>query len=339
MRGYDFIGDVHGCASMLVDRLVGMGYTRRGGSGAYTHPDYHAVFVGDLIDRGPQQRETLELVKAMVDVGSASIVMGNHEFNAVAYATEHPQRPGEFLRPRSAKNTAQHQAFLDQLTPSQQKYYVEWFKTLPLWKTLDDLGGVARVVHACWHEPSMEAVRQACDRDNRLTTEDQWVRATDRVSDLYDAVEVLLKGPEIELKSYGVPGYLDKDGHRRKQARLCWWKENATQLSELTELRRFTIIDQNGSPAGDLEIDDKEIEAEDRSYVYSDTIPVFYGHYWRVDAPVHTDDFTDHTACIDFSAVNNRKGGGTLVAYRWEGESTINQQHYVPHGAAHKVSV
>jgi Calcineurin-like phosphoesterase len=67
VRGYDFIGDVHGCASMLVDRLVGMGYTRRGGSGAYTHPDYHAVFVGDLIDRGPQQRETLELVKAVVE--------------------------------------------------------------------------------------------------------------------------------------------------------------------------------------------------------------------------------------------------------------------------------
>ena len=46
-----------------------------------------AVFVGDLIDRGPAQLRILDIVKLMVDSGSAQVVMGNHEFNAIAYAT------------------------------------------------------------------------------------------------------------------------------------------------------------------------------------------------------------------------------------------------------------
>lgn len=336
MQGYDIIGDVHGCASMLVDRLVGMGYTRRGGSGTYTHPDYHAVFVGDLIDRGPQQLETLEVVKAMVDANSASIVMGNHEFNAVAYATEHPEFPDHCLRRHTDKNTSQHQAFLDQLTQSQRKYYVDWFKTLPLWLSLPSMddngrGKQLRVVHACWHPESMDVVRKACGGD-RISTVDQWALATDGRSDLYKAVEVLLKGPEIALAPYGVPGYTDKDGHPRDRARLCWWRESATKLSELTELAKFNGVGSDRDANGN----DIEIKGEDRSYVYDDTIPVFYGHYWREDVPTHLDDFTSHTACVDFSAVNSKRGGGTLVAYRWAGESEINEEHYIPHGSAHR---
>jgi hypothetical protein len=330
MRGYDIIGDVHGCAAQLLDRLIDLGYRRRGGEGAFTHDEYHAVFVGDLIDRGPQQRETLELVKAMVDAGTASITMGNHEFNAVCYATEHPEHPGRFLRERNAKHTGQHQAFLDQLTPSQQRYYVEWFKTLPLWLTLDPPTGSdspARVVHACWHEPSMEAVRNATG-DNRLTTLDQWVRATDGQSGLYEAVEVLLKGPEIDLVPYGISGYRDKDGNFRDHARVCWWKAGSTTLSHLAELEKFG-----------LSTSEVPIRAGDDSFVYRDPVPVFYGHYWRQDLPVHNDDFTAHTACVDFSAVSPRKGGGTLVAYRWGGESVIDEQRYVPHGAAHKATI
>jgi hypothetical protein len=40
-------------------------------------------------------------------------------------------------------------------------------------------------------------------------------------------------------------------------------------------------------------------------------------------------DWTSHTACVDFSAVR----GGTLVAYRFSGESEIRLEHYVPHTA------
>ena len=46
------------------------------------------------IDRGSQQIKTLEVVRAMVDSGSAQMVMGNHEFNAISFATRDPEHPG-----------------------------------------------------------------------------------------------------------------------------------------------------------------------------------------------------------------------------------------------------
>ena len=95
MAGFDIIGDVHGHADRLRSLLSLMGYKEN--RGAWTHPDRTAVFVGDLIDRGPGQLETLRIVRAMVEAGSAQIVLGNHEFNAVAYATVDPGRTSSSL--------------------------------------------------------------------------------------------------------------------------------------------------------------------------------------------------------------------------------------------------
>ena len=41
--------------------------------------------------------------------------------------------------------------------------------------------------------------------------------------ELYESVELLLKGPEISLVVYGQPPYADKDGFRREKARVRWW--------------------------------------------------------------------------------------------------------------------
>ena len=46
----------------------------------------------------------LQIVKAMVDHGGAHIVMGNHEFNAICYATPDPTKPGDFLRTHQDKD-------------------------------------------------------------------------------------------------------------------------------------------------------------------------------------------------------------------------------------------
>ena len=72
--------------------------------------------LGDLIDRVPGQLRVLEVVKRMVDGGSAQIVMGNHDFNAIAYSIEDPAGSGDFLRKHTDKNRALHQAFLDEVT-------------------------------------------------------------------------------------------------------------------------------------------------------------------------------------------------------------------------------
>ena len=99
MTGFDIIGDIHGCADKLTGLLTQLGFRQSGG--VFRHPERQALFVGDLIDRGPQQIESLEIVRSMVDGGAARVTMGNHEFNAIAYATPDPRTHGEFLRPRS----------------------------------------------------------------------------------------------------------------------------------------------------------------------------------------------------------------------------------------------
>lgn len=316
VSGFDIIGDVHGCATHLTDLLDALGYQANDWTGAYWHPERQAIYVGDLIDRGGEQLRVLEIVKRMVEGGSAQIVMGNHEFNAIAWATERPDGSGEFLRRHSEKNTKQHQLFLDQITGPIRDDYLQWFKTMPLWL---DLGGL-RVIHACWHEDSMRAVENELG-SNRFNTQDQFVRAATKGEALYDAIEVLLKGPEISLVDHEQPPYCDKDGHARERARVAWWKEDAKTLPELAVMDgNFTTKD--GRPYPDLP--DIEVDVSHCSFCYRGDIPVFYGHYWRKGLPQEGRDWTARTACIDFSAVK----GGDLVAYRWDGETEIQAKHY-----------
>ncbi len=309
--GFDIIGDIHGCAAQLEALLAQLGYRPDGPDGAYRHTARTAVFVGDLVDRGSEQLRVLEVVKAMADAGSAQVVMGNHEFNAIAYATEWPAGSGNFLRPHTDKNESQHRAFLEQVPDTEREKYLDWFTSLPLWL---DLGGL-RIVHACWHTESMTVVHNELGGD-RFTSIDQLVRATTKGEPLYEAVEVLLKGPEISLTDHGQPAYRDKDGHVRNNARVRWWNETATSLREIALMEgNFTTID--GAPYPELP--DIAVSVTSRSYVYDGPVPVFYGHYWRRGAPQHQVDWTAHTACLDFSAVND----GALTAYRWSGEREV----------------
>ena len=81
---YDIIGDIHGCAETLKALLHRLGYVNE--DLCYKHEDRQVLFLGDFIDGGPLQRETLSIVRRMVENGAAKAVMGNHEFNAIAYA-------------------------------------------------------------------------------------------------------------------------------------------------------------------------------------------------------------------------------------------------------------
>ncbi|WP_103348634.1 polynucleotide kinase-phosphatase [Amycolatopsis sp. CA-128772] len=71
---FDVIGDVHGCAAELEELLAELGYADG------VHPDGRtAVFVGDLVDRGPDTPGVLRRVMAMASSGNALVVCGNHE--------------------------------------------------------------------------------------------------------------------------------------------------------------------------------------------------------------------------------------------------------------------
>ncbi|MFJ3104678.1 polynucleotide kinase-phosphatase [Streptomyces sp. NPDC086835] len=86
---FDIIGDIHGCSSELETLLGKLGYV----DGA--HPEGRtAVFVGDLVDRGPDSPGVLRRVMAMVAAGNALCVPGNHE-----------NKLGRWLKGRNVQHT------------------------------------------------------------------------------------------------------------------------------------------------------------------------------------------------------------------------------------------
>lgn len=85
---FDVIGDVHGCRAELEDLLTRLGYQierdAQGRAVGADHPGGRtAVFVGDLVDRGPDSPGVLRLVMGMVGAGDALCVSGNHEAKLV----------------------------------------------------------------------------------------------------------------------------------------------------------------------------------------------------------------------------------------------------------------
>jgi protein phosphatase len=89
---FDIIGDVHGCCDELEQLLEQLGYRWTEGPPEiagryrriYRHPEGRkAIFLGDLVDRGPRILDTYQLVRAMVDAHSALYVPGNHEVKLV----------------------------------------------------------------------------------------------------------------------------------------------------------------------------------------------------------------------------------------------------------------
>lgn len=301
---YDIIGDIHGQADKLHALLGKLGYVQR--QGAYRHPSRTAIFVGDFIDRGPQQVESVMTARRMIDAGSALAVMGNHEFNAMAWHTEDPEQPGHYLRPHTRSNRVQHEAFLKEVegNPALHAELVQWFYTLPLWLDLPEL----RVVHACWHAGYMDTLRPRLTRDYRLTPE-TLVAASRSGQPVFLSVEGLTKGLEIPLPA--PHSFHDKDGHVRHSVRIRWWDETATRYRDLAML----------SDELKTQVPDVVVPATQRMS-YDGVKPVFFGHYWMTGQPARQ---YAHAACVDYSAGKN----GPLVAYRFDGEHEIDNRHFV----------
>ena len=104
---YDIIGDIHGHAEELRQLLNKLDYQRSGHG--YRHAERQAVFVGDFIDRGPANAEAVQIARATVEDGNGHAVMGNHEFNAIAFHTRRPDCR-EFFRCHTEKNQRQQAA-------------------------------------------------------------------------------------------------------------------------------------------------------------------------------------------------------------------------------------
>jgi protein phosphatase len=85
---FDIIGDVHGCCTELEELLGKLGYVETllddedpdWGNRAFRHPGgREAIFLGDLVDRGPHILDVVKIVRNMVYLGTALCVPGNHD--------------------------------------------------------------------------------------------------------------------------------------------------------------------------------------------------------------------------------------------------------------------
>jgi protein phosphatase len=79
---FDIIGDVHGCRDELLDLLGTLGWEVGGTREApeIGHPEgRRAIFLGDLVDRGPDSPGVLRIAMSMVGAGTALCIPGNHE--------------------------------------------------------------------------------------------------------------------------------------------------------------------------------------------------------------------------------------------------------------------
>ncbi len=300
--GYDLIGDVHGDADRLTRLLGILGYQHAGG--ANSHPDgRRAVFVGDLVDRGPKIAETLRIVRAMVEAGAALMVLGNHEFNLLALLTTDGN--GGFLRPHTPRNLKNCAATLTDFAgrDAELRDYLNWFRTLPLYLDLGD----CRVVHAEWNDALVAGV------NGRAYLDDEFLGlATTQGTREHRTIEVLLKGAEIPLPDGAT--YADFDGTERNEVRVCWPLPGAGRSF------RAVAFGSSGN------IPDVPVPAEIANGITGyapDAPPVFFGHYALSALPHGL--ITPNTACLDAGCGK----GGRLVAYRWNGERTLSAHNFV----------
>jgi protein phosphatase len=81
---FDVVGDIHGCLKELDALLDKLGWAPPDEAGARTHPaGRKAIFLGDLVDRGPDVPGVLRRAMAMVGSGAALAVPGNHDSKLV----------------------------------------------------------------------------------------------------------------------------------------------------------------------------------------------------------------------------------------------------------------
>lgn len=297
------IPDIHGQSEKLEELLTHLGWRRTPAGWSSNEPEQEIVFLGDFIDRGPENARVIKTVRSLIDAGKAHAVMGNHELNAIHFHTDHPET-GTPLRPHSEKNLRQHASFLSEFAhgSADAADVIAWMRTLPLFREFDAL----RAVHACWNEDAIATLGGFSDQ-GRLN-EEQFIHAADETHDLFALAETTTKGPEIALP-HGY-AFSDKDGTVRTNVRVQWWRSDAQSWPDLA----MSVPEPDQLP-------DTALPSDVAASVYPSTAkPVFFGHYWLTGEPALQ---AANALCLDYSAGKD----GPLLAYQ------------VDHGTAHEIDL
>ncbi len=302
------IGDVHGCYDDLVRLLDRLGYEMI--DGVYQHPQRLAVFVGDLIDRGPKIREVLELVHSMCINHKAISVLGNHEYNAVRFRSE----INDYLAGNNDHKLPERIQRLMVKTLEQFSDYAEEWQLYTDWVTSVSLlreGEGFRVVHACWDALMIDEYQKQYSPE-RLSSD--FLSAAKTIGSFESrVVDRLTRGTSMPLPQ-GV-NIESKDGFIRHFFRTKFWAKSPKTYGD--------VIFQPDPLPYDLHEQAINNAEQDNLVDYpANAVPVFFGHYWLKGRPA---PLLDNVACLDYSAVKF----GRLVAYRFDGELKLLPENFI----------
>lgn len=300
---YDIIGDVHGYADQLKNLLKKMDYQLV--DGVYIHTTRKAIFVGDLINRGPKIRETLNLVRKMVESGSAYAIIGNHEMYAILYYLRDIE--GKYYKKRIPKYQLQINQTLEEFAPYKEEFksHLKWLRTLPMFLDLGDI----RVIHACWNDENVQMLRDTITEPKLTKTllREIALNGTKFSESFWQSC----KGIDFQLPKNLL--VFDDDGRPHRSFRMKWWEDPIGKtFKDISAEGRFEL------PAYTIP---KEI-LQYRTPYPEDAPIVFFGHYSLVEG---FGILKENVCCVD-SGVSRT---GRLLAYRWNGEKKLDQLNFV----------
>lgn len=259
----DIVGDVHGEFEVLEQLLERLGYDEHGES-----PDGRKlVFLGDLVDRGPDSPAVVDKVMHFIKRGNALCLMGNHELNLLLGRC----LPGNgwFLQPNDMERPGEfHSRHVD---PARIDVYLAFFDSLPVVLENDSL----RLVHACWHAPSLAALKR--DRYQNESVADLYRRYEIDVQKKLNSAE-LAHMVEQENAFYSVM-LQDPDW----DAAVLPAHAEAEVIAQMyNPIRVLTsgavhVATKPAFAAGQWRMSDRTRWWDD----YEDEVPVVIGHFWR----------------------------------------------------------
>ena len=271
----DIVGDIHGELEALQDLLRHLGYDSEG-----NHPQgRHLVFVGDLVDRGPDSLGVVRLVSRLMENGGASCIVGHHARNLLLgkrrAGNEWFWGEGQELRDNGHR--------IEQVLANDDTRVeiMLFLLRLPLALQRADL----RVVHACWDTLAVKSLPEAqCG-----------------LVDLFYDTERAITLAAVEA------------GHMRNSMAANLARQNDNPVTVLTSGQERPTAEPFRAGG-----QTRHVERVPWWESYEDSVEVVFGHYWRAldpdnravkrgpylfgDRPYHQALGPLHNAyCVDFS--------------------------------------
>ncbi len=331
----DIIGDVHGEVEALKRLLFRLGCDPV--AKTVTRP---LVFVGDLVDRGPDSGAVVDLVMGLVEAGVAHCVLGNHELNILL--NDKKEGNGWFWgddtdQYQYAANGQVHVEHFDATVakPADAARYLSFFSSLPLVLEREDL----RVVHACWNGSGIKKLPKTGDISSLARAWAKSIREDHKARGLWRA-EKAERDEFAQLVRLDIRPNRDLPNHATA----------AQERQSLHPIKVLTSGQEERVPFSDIFFVGgkwRYVKRFDWWNTYDETPAVVVGHYWRrrEDAVVAgkpdawaTARFTDwagprkNVFCVDYSVgrrfLERAKGAtdtfeGGLAALRWPEKTLV----------------